>query len=543
MNFNIFFVQGLLLLLCFWPSYHQISIPQNIFPVNVTGDYVGEWNLMPNTSSHYQNAFGNIYYCRLRDIILKESVTRPELTGFRFVVGNFFIRDGKFFQGNLESFMLFGIYDTLNGTFQFYLIPLDISNQISVGMLLETADPFIKNDTLTTEAFHLGMKQYRFPKPKRVQSFNRPPKPLCIFVGIAFSNTTTTTIPSGNNPSTQVLSTDDPTDISSQVSLIDISGNMSSSKCQISIQFHLETFDKEVFYLSRSQFAVAAILITVIELLLIVYQINFTTTQASYARISLLTIGSQAMLDCYSCLIHMGISILYDRLFKLFALESFLLFLLFSVFEMRYLVSIWRSRRPQAFTEWTGVRQEFQILYTRFYGSLFLCLFLLYQMRNIISYAVLLLHSFWIPQIYCNFVRDCRKSLSPLYVIGTSICRLMLPLYFFGCPYNLFAFEPDLTFCLVLVSWVSFQVGLLLCQHYFGPRFFIPKFLLPKKHDYYRTVNLEDPQQNVCVICMGPVSEKYMVTPCNHVFHEYCLKRWMDEKLTCPVCRTELPEY
>ncbi|GMM47876.1 ubiquitin-protein ligase [Pichia kluyveri] len=34
---------------------------------------------------------------------------------------------------------------------------------------------------------------------------------------------------------------------------------------------------------------------------------------------------------------------------------------------------------------------------------------------------------------------------------------------------------------------------------------------------------------------------KYMVTPCNHIFHTECLEQWMVYKLQCPVCRNSLP--
>lgn len=32
------------------------------------------------------------------------------------------------------------------------------------------------------------------------------------------------------------------------------------------------------------------------------------------------------------------------------------------------------------------------------------------------------------------------------------------------------------------------------------------------------------------------------VTPCGHFFHKQCLLMWMEEKLTCPLCRLPLPE-
>ena len=47
-----------------------------------------------------------------------------------------------------------------------------------------------------------------------------------------------------------------------------------------------------------------------------------------------------------------------------------------------------------------------------------------------------------------------------------------------------------------------------------------------------------------CVICMTEVAvatRDYMVTPCNHLFHEECLQQWMNVKLECPTCRAALP--
>lgn len=50
-----------------------------------------------------------------------------------------------------------------------------------------------------------------------------------------------------------------------------------------------------------------------------------------------------------------------------------------------------------------------------------------------------------------------------------------------------------------------------------------------------------------CVICCGDITpaeisrQEYMLAPCNHVFHGSCLRSWMDVKMECPVCRTELP--
>mmetsp|Transcript_26034 Transcript_26034/g.38480 ORF Transcript_26034/g.38480 Transcript_26034/m.38480 type:complete len:1100 (+) Transcript_26034:250-3549(+) len=48
-----------------------------------------------------------------------------------------------------------------------------------------------------------------------------------------------------------------------------------------------------------------------------------------------------------------------------------------------------------------------------------------------------------------------------------------------------------------------------------------------------------------CVICCNGIDhhnqKSYMLAPCEHIFHKDCLIQWMDVKMECPTCRTELP--
>jgi hypothetical protein len=48
-----------------------------------------------------------------------------------------------------------------------------------------------------------------------------------------------------------------------------------------------------------------------------------------------------------------------------------------------------------------------------------------------------------------------------------------------------------------------------------------------------------------CSICYEGIDVRdrpaYMLAPCDHIFHRDCLVQWMDVKMECPICRTELP--
>ena len=71
------------------------------------------------------------------------------------------------------------------------------------------------------------------------------------------------------------------------------------------------------------------------------------TCQSSAVKVSLLTIGQQAVMDSYLCLMHLTTGIVVEALFNAFATAAFFKFMIFSIFEMRYLLIIWKARRPQ----------------------------------------------------------------------------------------------------------------------------------------------------------------------------------------------------
>ncbi|KAL3070320.1 hypothetical protein niasHS_016147 [Heterodera schachtii] len=56
---------------------------------------------------------------------------------------------------------------------------------------------------------------------------------------------------------------------------------------------------------------------------------------------------------------------------------------------------------------------------------------------------------------------------------------------------------------------------------------------------YEANANEED---NCCAICLDLIENETMVKPlpCNHIFHNKCIKSWLKEHITCPFCRDAL---
>ena len=100
---------------------------------------------------------------------------------------------------------------------------------------------------------------------------------------------------------------------------------------------------------------------------------------------------------------------------------------------------------------------------------------MMYEFHNFLRPILLLMYSFWIPQIVTSVIRDSRKPLHPHYILGMTVTRLAIPLYIFGCPNNFMRIEPDHTWCTFLVVFMGLQASILLLQHYLGSRCFIPR--------------------------------------------------------------------
>ena len=67
-------------------------------------------------------------------------------------------------------------------------------------------------------------------------------------------------------------------------------------------------------------------------------------------------------------------------MFNAFAVAAFFEFVVFAIFEMRYLLLVWRARRANALDPWAAQR-ELSVLYARFYGVLLAGVFLGYQLH------------------------------------------------------------------------------------------------------------------------------------------------------------------
>jgi hypothetical protein len=331
----------------------------------------------------------------------------------------------------------------------------------------------------------------------------------------------------------------------------------------LSISSHAFRIDWERAYPKAAKYSLLATLVCLVQIVCLFRQLNFTETPAAAARVSLLCIGWQAVLDAIVCVVHLLLCAFLPQLFTAFASVAFFKLIIFIVVEMRYIVVISHSRDPQRFFQGgiNQLRQEWALIHLRFYAVLFMSLVMLFFFQNFVDVLVFLAYSYWVPQIVTNCIREVRTPFHRDYLTGVSLTRLVIPLYLYGCPENLATFisgehpkEPNVAMCLALIAWTGVQVGVLILQEKLGPHFMIPARFLPEKYQYSRPLPrsiLEQAEPEAggeveCVICYMGIEVRgqrnsYMLTPCDHLFHPACLERWMEQKLECPVCRSVLP--
>eukprot|EP00897_Mesotaenium_endlicherianum_P003296 jgi/Mesen1/2995/ME000177S02273 len=494
------------------------------FPANISGTYKGTWLVQgSNTSMRFpdlKKSSGNIIF-QLRQV----PTGKPEV---HYVQGEIVLRDGMYISDGDLHMRLEGVYVRTFGELRM--------------ILGSSTDPELLEDDSVSRptAYHLRLRAPAAPAPEPSVA-----RELGERGGHGAWGTTGST---QEHPASEMQG------------VIESLRERSEGECFSPLVINATAVNLEVYYNKAVNYTLMVTFISFLQVLFIIRQMEHSNTQS----VSLLMIGQQAIMDAYLCLLHLTAGIVVESLFNAFATAAFFKFVIFSIFEMRYLLAIWKARRVATAGEgWETMRRELSILYSRFYGFLLGGILVMYHLHGVINYLLLALYGFWVPQIVRSVAADARRPLHPHYILGISATRLAIPLYTFGCPRNFMRVEPNPAWCAGLALFVGAQAAVLLLQHYFGPRFFVPRQCLPEKYSYFRRVERaalqptspgEDGESQVvdCVICMAPVdlalrsSERMVhfyafVTPCDHFFHTGCLQRWMDIKMECPTCRRPLP--
>ncbi|KAF3936009.1 hypothetical protein ABW19_dt0200228 [Dactylella cylindrospora] len=318
-----------------------------------------------------------------------------------------------------------------------------------------------------------------------------------------------------------------------------------SPDCSFVLSTQAATGLKLESYFDRiSNFALNACLIVALEIYFMIRQMKESSTPSTLSRVSFWTIGIISLLDGYIVIIFIITATLVERSSLPLIAAAFFCTVLAGFFGIRYMLMIYRVQLPErraaqaqstpaqpspavaaaqaAATRAGGlplpvtaaanppatptpspattIRQDFSSIITRFYMFLVISGFLLMYsislpiiIRDFIQRVALFLSlSFWVPQIYRNTYRNCRKGLKWEFVLGMSICRLTAVLYFYGYTDNIVFARPVKWICWAAVGWVWCQIWILGVQELLGPRFLIPEGIFPPAYDYHPILPVDD---------------------------------------------------
>jgi transmembrane E3 ubiquitin-protein ligase len=393
---------------------------------------------------------------------------------------------------------------------------------------------------------------------------------------------------------------------------------------------------QEAFAQLTGRLLVAFIIILGLQIFLLKRQMEKASTPSTRSRISYQSIVIAALGDGLILLAMIGLLMISEVTFLAVAATTYLACIHVAFLEVKFVFDIWnvqvgepmraeaeRQRRTQPPAPPTEMplpataprptdgagpiivasdgeldlaaspRASFAAIYTRFYFTLVMLMFISLWATSwpevlrstYTNLLVIFYFSLWWPQVYRNVMRNCRKSLSWEYVVGSTLLRVIPVLYWYFAPRNVLGITASPSTAYLLLAWLWLQVLALLVQQYLGPRLLVPPTWCPPAYDYHPMLHesgsdveagamsigllasasegkdKDDKARKVfdCAICMNEIDvpvvkvgevgrgsawleqRKYMVTPCRHIFHTECLEGWMNLRLVCPVCREALP--
>ena len=312
-------------------------------------------------------------------------------------------------------------------------------------------------------------------------------------------------------------------------------------------------------------------------------------------KISTITILINCCIKLVICIIHFYLSVTTsdEGISYQYGIVTIIYFFGFTGFELKLLLLVFKIKNN--LRNRNLYRRRLLSLYIMFYIIFVIISINMKQCITNFNLITIVYTLSWLSQILVSVCQNSRPPIPRLYIVWSSLSRLYLPIYAKGFKYNCFNLRPSYLKVLLLIIITFIEAIILLLQKSLGPRIIIPKKFRKQNQvfDYYKDkVNIQKhvSQNPICVICLENLSvdvdenfnrikkakkpktignkimsifyldilnekikkclkylegknikKKYMITPCDHVFHTVCLEKWIKLKSECPYCKTNIP--
>ncbi|SCU92059.1 LAFA_0F07712g1_1 [Lachancea sp. 'fantastica'] len=297
------------------------------------------------------------------------------------------------------------------------------------------------------------------------------------------------------------------------------------------------------------------------QIYLLLRQMQHTNTPSMVNKISYWSLSLMNLVDGVLAIIFFVMTTSFAALYQPLIVCSFACLILASVFEMRYMISVYASqvneRNVSIFTLLrrntdgeerttpTIIPDEASISSSLYRSYVFKMLFSMIVILSMLtwprdvrapveSFGIFVLSSYWVPQIVRNAVKGNlprrtetdfangvssrqRQSKPPLlwsFVIGTSVIRFLPVAYVYSVSSNVFYHHQDRRFVAAVALWLFIQVALLYSQDIFGGRWFLPNYTIPDGYKYHKAISSGELLEHGssenhtidCAICMNDVA-------------------------------------
>lgn len=295
------------------------------------------------------------------------------------------------------------------------------------------------------------------------------------------------------------------------------------------------------------------------QVFLLIRQMQHTNTPSVINKLSYTSFFMINLMDGSLAMVYFATANSYPELYLPLVSSAFVSYILSTIFEMRYIISIFASQvnevgisimtllrgshqsdEEQQNTRNVVIPDEAAIAnehYGKFFTAMLILLFLIIlstswprPLRLISEYiAIFVFNSYWVPQIVRNCIKglpsrkERRRSITlmnrrmhkwPLlwqFILGTTTIRCIPIIYIFSYPSNVFRHHKDSKVVILLILWLLFQISVLYSQDILGSRWFLPKHSIPEEYSYHRVVSLQHLMEHGgsenhtvdCAICMA----------------------------------------
>ena len=284
-----------------------------------------------------------------------------------------------------------------------------------------------------------------------------------------------------------------------------------SSNCGFRIKINAQIYDRKKEYYNikeninnYSYYCIFGSLLYLIGACFLTNSLN--NNENAISAISIECYSQNIAWNLYCAISNINFGLIYYDFFGQFCIVSLFPLLNFIIFDLRFLYCFWKiKKRVLNDNQFIKLRLRFFAL---FYSLLFISFFFITSFFTNTTYIIILSISMWTPQILHNIAQNNKYIYPTIYIITTTLYRIMFPFYFRGYESNFTYLKTEKFLIIILSSYIFLTIIFLYLQAFLGPRFMLSSKYQKRKGDFHKTKEelleeMPNAKNEECVICLS----------------------------------------